>query len=47
VSPGRELGTVGKILGRRGARTWFHGVPTYNGKVMDFQSFSMNKKIKK
>jgi len=40
------LGTVGKPSARRGARAWFCGVPTYGGKVIEFQSFSMNKKIK-
>jgi len=41
------LGTVGKPLARRGARAWFHSVWTYGGKMIEFQSFSMNKKIKK
>jgi len=41
------LGTVGKPSVRRGAWAWFHGIPTYGGKVIEFQSFSMNKKIKK
>jgi len=33
------LGTVGKPLARRGARAWFRGIPTYGGKVIEFQSF--------
>jgi len=38
------LGTVGKPLVRRGAWAWFRGILTYGGKVIEFQSFSMNKK---
>jgi len=33
------FGTVEKPLARRGAWALFSGVPTYGGKVMDFQSF--------
>jgi len=45
VSSGRVLGTVGKVLARRGARAWFCVVWTYGGKVIEFQSFSMDKKF--
>jgi len=38
------LHTVGKPLARRGARAWFQSIPTCGGKVIEFQSFSMNKK---
>jgi len=41
------LGTVGKPSARRGAWALFRGVWTYGGKVIEFQSFSMNKKIRK
>jgi len=51
VSSGCMLGTVGKLSARKGARAWFCGIPTYggkaHGKVIEFQSFSMNKKIRK
>jgi len=47
VSLGHVLGTVGKPSVRRGAWAWFRGIPSYSGKVIEFQSFSMNKKIKK
>jgi len=40
------LGTVEKPSARKGAWAWFHGIPTYGGKVIEFQSFYMNKKIK-
>jgi len=40
------LGIVGKLSARRGARAWFCGIPTYDGKVIEFQSFPMNKKTK-
>jgi len=33
------LGTVGKPLARKGAQALLGGICTYNGKVMDFQSF--------
>jgi len=41
------LGTNGKPSVRRGARALFYSVWTYGGKVIEFQSFSMNIKIKK
>jgi len=41
------LGIIGKPLMKRGARAWFCGIPTYGGKVIEFQSLSMNKKIRK
>jgi len=41
------FGTVRKPLARRGARALFCGVWTYNGKVIEFQSSSINKKIRK
>jgi len=41
------LGTVGKPLVRRRAWAWFCGIPTYGGKVIEFQIFSVNKKNKK
>jgi len=44
---GQVVGTVGKPSARRGARAWFRGIPTYSKKVIEFQSFSMNKKIRK
>jgi len=40
------FGTVGKPLARRGAQALFHDVWTYNGKVMDSQSFYELKKLK-
>jgi len=43
VSHGDVLGTVGKPLAKRGAQALFRGVPTYSGKVIEFQTFSMNK----
>jgi len=45
--PGHVLGTDGKPSARRDARALFRGVWTYDGKVIEFQSFSMNKKIRK
>jgi len=27
-----------------GTQAWFRGIPTYDGKFIEFQSFSMNKK---
>jgi len=39
-------GTVGKLLARRGAWAWFRSVWTYGGKIIEFQSFSMNEKFK-
>jgi len=41
------LGTVGKPLARRDAWALSRGIWTYGGKVIEFQSFSMNKKIRK
>jgi len=43
---GDILGTVGKPSARKGAWALIRGVWTYNGKVIEFQSFSMNKKIR-
>jgi len=40
------LDAVGKPSVRRGARALFRSIWTYGGKVIEFQSFSMNKKIK-
>jgi len=37
--PSHVFGIVGKSLARRGAQALFCGVPTYGGKIMDFQSF--------
>jgi len=47
VFPGHVLGTVGKPSARKGARALFRVIWTNGGKDIEFQSFSMNKKIKK
>jgi len=39
------FGIVGKPLVRRGALAWFHGVLTYGGKVIEFQSIYEVKKL--
>jgi len=41
------LGIVGRPLARRGAKALFRSIWTYGGKMIEFQSFSMNKKIRK
>jgi len=41
------VGTVGKPSAKRGAWSFFRGVPIYNGKVIEFQKNYMNKKIRK
>jgi len=41
------LDTIGRPLARRGARALFSGVWTYDGKVIEFQSFFVNKKKRK
>jgi len=33
------VGTIEKPSARRGAWSWFHGIPTYGVKVIEFQSF--------
>ena len=47
MSFGGIVGIVGKSSTRRVAWAWFHVVPTYGGKVIEFQSFMSSKKLEK
>ena len=40
------LGTVGKVSVRRGAQAWFRGIWSYKVKIVEFQSYFLNKNIK-